>query len=228
MTALLNQHIKTRGYWQVRIFPELFDPRRVQEIAELRHLVRETSIDLGSAAFPAIGNDPVIGRDWIGQEADSGEFRQTWRMYQSGQLILYEGFYDDWWDQSLFGTEPGWKANNHLSVGDALVSYWQAFELAARLSTRIEGDDPFSVLVHAIGLRGRTLRFRFRNRNRLRGNYVATLVDYPVFQTIERPALVANPVAYAVSAARELFARFGWDVAPELLHTLLGESGVGL
>jgi hypothetical protein len=227
MTAFLNSHLKAHGFWRIRIIPEEFHQSRINEIQDLRTIIRQAAVQLGASSFPAINDaTPSIGVDWIGNEIDAGEFCQTWRLYQSAQLVLYEGFIDDWLDRSLGGAREGWQSETEFSVGDALVTYWQAFELAARLAVNVSGEDPFNVSVHPFGLRNRRLTFQFRNRSGLRQAHVATLNDFPTSLTLAREALVAAPVDHAVASARQLFARFGWDVDLDFLRTLLGESGV--
>jgi hypothetical protein len=218
MSALLESRIKKRGFWRIRIRPVDFDAARFPELSSLKKVVNELAIDAGNLSFPTVGSEPfLIGNDWIGQELDVWEYCQSWRLYQSGQLILYEGFIDDWLDRSFIGgTTKDWKPLAELSVSDALYTYWLAFEFAARLALAIEGDDELNIAIHAFGL---------GNRTGLRQPHVASINDFSVVKRLSRGALIAAPVDHAIGGARELFARFNWDVNGELLRTLLAESG---
>ena len=224
--TLVHDRITKRGYWKIRVFPASFKPKRIAEITTLRSLASELAVETGNISFPTVGDRPIIGTDWIGQEIDDGEYCQAWRLYQSAQLALYEGFIDDWLDQSIFGIEDGWKPGAQLSVSDVLTTYWQAFEFAARLATTVEGRDPITVSIHAFGLKDRRLLYRFRDRTRLRAAYVATIPDFPTEATLSRDTLIARPGEHSVEGARELLVRFGWEVDPELLRTLLREGGL--
>jgi hypothetical protein len=223
--SLVQDRITRRGYWKIRVFPASFDRRRIGDVSDLRTLVRDLAVELGGISFPTVSNRALIGNDWIGQDIDEGEYCQAWRLYQSAQLALYEGFIDDWLDRSLFGTEEGWHPGAQLSVGDILTTYWQTFEFAARLATAVGGQDPITVSVHSFGLKDRKLLYRFPNRLRLRATYVATIPDFATTTTLARDELVSAAVQYSVQGARDLLVRFGWDVDPEFLRTLLGESG---
>jgi hypothetical protein len=226
MSTVLETRIKKRGFWRVRITPGAFRETLFPEVSDLKALVNQISIDAGNLSFPTVGQEPVIGKDWIGQDLDTWEYCQTWRLYQSGQFILYEGFVDDWLDRSWFGeAKDDWKPGVELSVSDALYTYWLAFEFAARLAAVIDGEPELRVSIHAFGLTGRQLKFQFRNRTGLRVPRVATLNDFAVDQTLSRKDLIAAPTDYTVEAARALFARFHWDVGADFLRTLLKESG---
>jgi hypothetical protein len=52
------------------------------------------------------------------------------------------------------------------------------------------------------------------------------LNDFPTSLTLPRDSIMATPIDYAVNSARQLFARFGWEVETDFLRTLLGEAGV--
>jgi hypothetical protein len=229
MTPVLEARIKKRGFWRVRITPGTFRESFFPELSDMKVLVNQISIDAGNLSFPTIAEQLLIGKDWIGQELDTWEYCQSWRLYQSGQFILYEGFVDDWLDQSWFGkVNNDWRAGLELSVSDALYTYWLAFEFAARLSASIEGESQFNVSIHGFALSGRQLKFQFRNRTGLRVPHVATLNDFEFAKTLTSKNLIAAPIEYAVEGARALFARFHWDVRPDLLRTLLKESGAAV
>lgn len=226
MSAVLETRIKKRGFWRVRITPGTFRETAFPEISDLKALVNQISIDAGNLSFPTVGQEPVIGKDWIGQDLDTWEYCQTWRLYQSGQFVLYEGFVDDWLDRSWFGeAKKDWKPGFELSVSDALYTYWLAFEFGARLAAAMEGESQLNISVRAFGLSGRRLKFNFRNRTFLRVPREASLNDFDVTKTLSRKDIIAAPVDHAVESARALFARFHWDVQSEFLLTLLKESG---
>lgn len=227
MTGAIRGQIKSRGYWRIRISPILFDKKRIPDILVLKSMVQELAVEVGSLSFPALDYGTLtIGDDWIEHENEVGDILQSWRLYQSAQLLLFEGFLDDWHDRSPFGHTVNWQPGNWLSVSDALTTYWEAFEFAARLASSIKGDDPFRVSVCARGLKGRQLKYEFRGRARLRRTYVANLESFDVTRTLSRESLLSVTSDHVVDAARELFVRFDWDVDPALLKALLAESGV--
>jgi hypothetical protein len=55
---------------------------------------------------------------------------------------------------------------------------------------------------------------------------VSTINDYAFTKDFAREELVAAPASHAVDGAVALFSRFGWDPNPELLRTLMRESGL--
>lgn len=226
MTRVLEQ-IKTRGYWHVRVHPVDFQPRRFPDIARLKEIIRDLAVETGNISLPIVAGTLAVGSDWTGQEIEDGDLHQSWRFYQSGQLVLFEGFVDDWQDESFFGPDEGWTMGAQLSVSDVLTTYWQVFEFAARFAASQPDAGSMTVSVHAFGLKNRQLLYRFRNRARLHGSYAAIVSEYATVRTIARDDLVALGIDRAAECARELFARFQWDVEPAFLRTLMREGGLG-
>ncbi len=58
-----------------------------------------------------------------------------WRFYQTGQFVDFAGVTYDWDDQSQRRLpSQGWKPGEILNVQDALFTFTEIFEFAARLA----------------------------------------------------------------------------------------------
>ena len=117
----LADEIRTRGYVFVCIHPGPFAREHVANYGELEPIVEKASVSLGGWAFPHIDRQEPLkrGGDWVGQEFDSSRFRETWRLYQTGQFIHLGGISTDWMDRSVYEFVPAaWKPNVALVGGE--------------------------------------------------------------------------------------------------------------
>lgn len=210
----LLEKIRSRGHWRVVIRPGHFEEERIQDIAALYPLIQKTSVELRGWDFPHVDlrTSPHIDVDWVEQESEWQHYLELWRFYQSGQFIDIAGMPDDWRDQStLWPADTDWKPGALLGIGDALFTFTEVFELAARLALTEAGDELIYVEVTVAGLQGRSLWVDLPNRWPVFRRYQASLLDLPYRVEVLRTELVAQSRELALKPAAELFARFGWN-----------------
>ncbi len=225
MTELLDK-IRSRGHWRVVIRPTQFLQTRIQDIAALYSTVQKTSVELRGWDFPHLDphTKPHIDVDWVGQESEWEQYLEVWRFYQSGQFVDIMGMPGDWRDQSkLWPPDADWESGALLGVGDALFTYTEIFEFAARLALTEAGDERVHIEVTASGLNGRRLRFDMRNRWPMLRHYEASIQELPYSVELLQAALVAEPWQLALEPAMELFQRFGWNPTKDMLRDLQGQ-----
>lgn len=219
MTTLAEK-IRTRGYWRFVLRPADFDPERVA-YAELEHLLRRAAVSLRGWDFPHFNREGLVrGQDFVGSETDWDHHVESWRFYQSGQLVFLGGMKLDWADQSSWGA-PEWIPTDHplLGVVESLWTLTEAFELAARLSTTKAGSDSLVIEVEAGCLKGRELFVDDQRRGALLHSHIATLDTFTKQHELDRDELLADVDGAARAAARDLFARFGWSAPDESLQS---------
>ena len=220
------QRIKTRGWWEVEIRPTDFLADRVPTLGELETLIRTASVETGLSSLPQVGSAPSErGADYVGQGHETGAYLQTWRFYQSGQLVLYEGMVDDWADRTSGARPSDWQPNVTLSLSDALYTYWQVFELANRLALSPAGSESMLVSISAIGLKDRALKADVPRTVVQHVGRRATITHFPIARRFSRQELVSNSGGLAVEAAGQLLSRFGWDAPVGLIRSLMAAAG---
>lgn len=213
MTNLLEK-IKSRGYWQVVIRPGRFDTKRISNISTLYPILQKTSVNLRGWDFPHIDFHikPHIDVDWVGQESEWHQFLEIWRLYQSGQFVDFTGIEEDWRDQSeLQPVNDDLGAGALLGIGNAIFTFTEIFEFAARLAMTEAGDELMHIKVKVSGLTGRRLWVDLDNRHPMFRKYEASLQELPYEVELPRTELVAQPKELALKPAVELFARFQWN-----------------
>ena len=224
-TARIDK-VKSRGYWHIVISPDTFHNNRIPSARELIPIVSQCRVEFGGNrwAFPhQSANSPSIGQDWIEASVEGGTHLEAWRLYQSGLFAAYLSVWDDWWDQSYFQAPPeGWRSGATLPVYDAIFTYLEVFEFAARLALTPVGGDSTHISVTLNGMKARTLRMDNPHRHFFH-DYATTLEDYTYYADTPRDALVAKPRELATQAAEELFSRFQWNPGPDSIRGIQAE-----
>ena len=228
MSALTDE-IRSRGHWSVRIHPARFNPKRVADYGSLRSIISRTAVRLRGWDFPHIGDfhDLKHGLDWIGQETDWQYYREAWRLYQTGQFAYLGAIHEDWAERATHGWGPPASLAEHgrlLGVGDTLFRFTEIFEFSARLALTEAGDDLMAVVIELKGLNDRSLWVDNPYRAPMDRWYTAHFDAFPYKSEVSRDRLSAEARELAVTAARDLFERFGWKPSPELLRSQQAEG----
>ena len=130
----------------------------------------------------------------------------------------------DWRNQSGFWpADAAWQRGQILSIEEALFTFAEIFEVAARLATSDAGDELMRVTVVFAGLMGRALVVGDPRRGDLCEPTRAAIPEFPQTVDISRGELIADPRGYAIQASQELFRRFGEELRTELLRDWLAE-----
>jgi len=163
-----------------------------------------------------------IYNDWIQQESEWEEFLEVWRFYQSGQFIDFAGIPYDWQDQSQRQLpSEGWKPGEILQVRDALFTFTEVFEFAARLALSEAGDEIMRIELTASNMAGRELRLDSQHYLPLPpGRYKATIKELPYEVDLSRTELISEARELALKPAVELFRRFGWEPETDMLRNM--------
>lgn len=217
------EKICSRGYWQVKIRPDSFDPARGGGPEDLESILNKTAVRLRGWDFPHQGQRPLWrgnGNGWVGQETDWEHYREAWQLYPSGQFIHHSAMKEDWQSrcqgQCLYsGLEPG----EALDPLDALLRCTEIFEFAARLLHTPLGDSWTHVEIAIHGLDGRRLWAEpngicfpeIQSANEDKWRYQG---DFPF------PQLNTDANDLALAAAQDLFQHFDWQPSRRFLRDL--------
>ena len=219
---LVDEKIKTRGYWRVLIRPSTFESERISNILRLEKILSKLAVSLRGWDYPHIDTEtrPLIGNSWIEQEIDWEMYVESWRFYQSGQFIHHSGFTEDWYQQARrLGPHPEVNPGATLGAKSALFRLIEIFEFAQRFAFSEVGDATIHVEIQLCGLSGRALTADSDHHLSLFDNYVANLSEYGWSEYIERSQLAADARSLAIGHAQKLFQRFGWDASLSVLSS---------
>lgn len=220
----ITARIKSAGYWLVAIHPAKFVANRVANILDLEPILSRCLVDVRGWNFPHIDrHNPIVpNSDFIQQETEWEHHAERWRFYQSGQFSILRAMPYDWRDRSgWWPPDKPWKRGSQLGVGDALLTFYEVFELAARLSNTEAGDDHMRISVEVGGIKDRVLVVDDQRRYDFSGTFPAEVDVLRFNWELSRTELLAAAPELAVGAAPELFARFNRQLGPDLLRDWL-------
>ena len=214
----LADTIKSRGFWRVTVRPSRFDPNHIDDYNRLFAVVRDSAVELRGWDCPHIDtqNPPRRENAWVGQETGWEHYRELWRLYRSGQFLFLGGYEEDWRDHSgLWPHPPKWESGRLLWIQDAIFSLTEFSKFAGRLAAT-EAAGPRMVFEIAFeNLEGRVLRNDQRNVDPHVFAKRAQVNEWLWKRELTRAELAGATRELAATAAADLFARFGFEVAVE-------------
>ncbi len=219
--------LRTRGHWLVTIRPATFREARVP-CGDLFPIVEKSSVRLRGWDYPHVdrGSEPIREADSVGQDCDRDDTVEFWRFYTRGQFAHRFGMSGDWRDRSNFWpADEDWQPLRDLWYLDAIDTFPEIFEFAARLALSEAGDARMHVEIKIRHLKGRRLVSELEGIFRSSDNYVTQADEWENHWEGSQVELIARPRELAAERAQDLFDRFGGDVSLETLARL--QEGIG-
>jgi len=213
------EKIKSRGYWFVNIRPLKFEEERIKSLRECKKLVKDCVVSLRGWDYPHYSTrlEPISGLDWVESVTDWEEYKELWRMYQSGQFTHFFGCKEDWLGEAktLFGTPRTWEyaPGSVLSVLNTLFRITEIYEFASRLAERKLFDEALYLNIELHGMKNRRLIFLDRRRIFFH-DYICGINSLPHSNTISIEDILGNAHDLALDHAIWIFERFNWDSPP--------------
>ena len=215
--------IKSRGYWFVDIRPLQFKKERIKSLKECKELVKDCVVFLRGWDYPHYSRryEPISGLDWIESVIDWQEYKEIWRMYQSGQFVNFFGCKEDWLSETktLFGTPRTWKyaPGLALSVLNTLFRITEIYEFASRLANKKIFEEGLYLNIELHGMKNRGLivldPIRILLHVRVR-EYKCGIDDLPHASTISIENILGKAHDLALDHTIWIFERFNWDSPP--------------
>lgn len=206
----LTTKIRSRGHWLVVIRPQHFDETTLP-YEELADIVYARQVRMRGWYFPHVKEPFERGRDYVGNETQFAHHLEAWRFFTSAQFIDVVGFGSDWRDESTLHPAPrDWAPSTQTPVWESLFRFTEFFEFAARLALLDVYASGVTVRLETHGLRGRALVVDDPRRAEFFEPYVASIESHTFEKSYRAQDLVASAREEAVSAARDLYLRFGW------------------
>ena len=224
MSAVLDQ-IRSRGYWDVAIWPEPYEQGRV-DYGELDPLLAKVEVRLRGWPLPFIDHraDVLRGDEWIGQDVDAEivAHYEAWRFFTSGQFTQLRSVSADWRVGSEEARVPA-GAQAVIEVWEILYYITEVFELAARLALSGAGGEQMTVKVALYGLANRALVVGMPRYVPFLDARRSTIESFEQTMSLPRDDLVATAREAAAAMSREFFLRFGWTPGTDQLLAMQRE-----
>src|SRR4051794_9768857 len=129
--------IRSRGFWDVELWPLPFDACRF-DYENLENIIEEATVRMRGWPVPYIDHrEPWLrGDDWIGQDLDAlmVSHVEAWRLFTSGQFVHLRAISADWGETNLVA--PRSADEKIIPIWEILFYLTEVTELAARLALK--------------------------------------------------------------------------------------------
>lgn len=215
------EKIQSRGYWRVNFQP-LVDEVKIKSLSDCSSIVEKNSVSLRGWNYPHFprrkgddtGLEPMSNyyQGWI----DWNNYKEFWRMYQSGQYLHYFGLREDWAEFSDWGIVENQtnKSGEKLSIVGTIYEMTEIFEFLSRLTREGIYDEGVRVSISLKNTEDRKLSLEDPMRGPLWEEYKTTMKDIDFTEKYTKEALVTKPQDLAMEAIVYFFERFGWHNPP--------------
>jgi hypothetical protein len=216
--------IDSRGHWFLRLRPERYEPGRV-EFRKLMDLIADSKVKHRSYSFPhtdTLNQFPELALEWYGREFDMSFFKESWRVFQSGQFVQRRAMPEDWPEEWSMPAPKSLVSGKTVMPQGAAAHIAEALELAARFAAALPGSDGLVFRLIGSPMASRelfvtpsqddiALDFEVKGRRTVMEAFV-------IDRTFSRDELRASWSQIAEHQVTEFFDRFGFNLEGQRLR----------
>lgn len=223
-STTLNK-LKSRGYWKVNFYPKNPNPSVIGKVLDAKEIVKTSAIELRGWDYPHFPTqtrehqDIYVAKDKIEAWIDWENYKEVWRLYQSGQFIHLFGLREDWYEEDSWISENDpYKKNKPGSIVSVLGTVYSITEIFAFLRNLVEAGLYEGGVVVEISLqntKNRSLVVMDPRRAPLFGDYKCRTDEIELSKkTFEKAEVIDNYLNLALDTMVDLFQQFNWSNIP--------------
>lgn len=220
----LIKDIKSRGYWRVEFYSTEYQAKRLTTRAGMEALVSNATVSLRGWPYPYYqAGETVYNGQWLEGKISWENYREYWRLYESGQWIHYARLHG-----AGAAREEVFKGRSPLPPphagyvhvrGYVLFTLTEIFRFAVGLA---QGGvlDPTAFL--SIQLHNTKDYMLYESFERFFPNKYVNQWDTPITfeQSLPASELSASADKMALDMAIKVFSVFGWSPADAAIRNL--------
>lgn len=218
----LLEKIKSRGFWRISFQP-IVAIQKFSSLSECKEIVEKNAVKQRGWDYPAI---PRGSRDYMGIEpaenyycgwTDWMNYKEFWRMYQSGQFLHYLALGEDWFGEDEWHKELAQKIKPMSSlniIGSVVYQITEIFEFLSRLTNSGMYDEGVYVSISLNNTKNRELWISDPMRASFLRPYKTVAAKIEFTKKYSREQINESPKNNALEAMRYFFERFGWENLP--------------
>ncbi len=223
-STTLNK-LKTRGYWKINFYPKSPNPKVIGKVLDAKEIVKNSAIELRGWDYPHFPTqtrkhqDIYVAGDKIEAWIDWENYKEVWRIYQSGQFIHLFGLREDWYEKnSWIPKNDPCKKNKPGSVVSVLGVVYSITEIFAFLRNLAEAgiyEDGAVVEISLQNTKDRSLIVMDPMRAPLFGDYKCRIGEIELTKkTFEKAEVIDDYLNLALDTMVDLFQQFNWSNIP--------------
>lgn len=209
--------IKSKGYWEIEIRPTKYKENKLTR-EECQKLVQECKVSLRGWDYPPVSNkieEFFIGKRCMEGIVDYSRHIEIWRLYQSGQFVHYQNFWEDWmsgdrWRTGLWNEVDSSK-KKVKGIVMTLYTVTEIFEFASRLASRGIFDDQLMITMKLHDTAERSLALSGDSFAYLRQDYKCMINPILFSKQYSSQDIIANSAKLSLHATIDIFTDFNWQ-----------------
>jgi len=224
----LIKDIKSRGYWRIELHSTEYQAKRLTTRAGMEALVSNATVSLRGWPYPYYrAGETSYNGQWLEGKIAWENFREYWRLYESGQWIHYARLHGAGASREevfsgMWPLPPEHAGYVHVR-GDILFALTEIFHFAMGLA---QGGvlDPTAFL--SVQLHNTKDYMLFESFGRFFTHRYVNQSDTPITfeQTIPASELSATADTMALNMAIKVFSVFGWIPAEASVRNLVEDQ----
>ena len=114
-TETVLKTIRSRGYWEVRLRPSVFEPKRIGSLVILDEAVQRARVQLRGWDYPHVDDGEITRhKDFIQGMFSSGTHHEVWQLFQSAQFVHVFAMMEDWLAEAHPRQYGAWRSEKYL------------------------------------------------------------------------------------------------------------------
>lgn len=224
----LIKEIKSQGYWRVEIRSTEYQQKRLSTCAGMRDLLSRATVSLRGWPYPYYqANETAYNGQWLEGKVAWENYREYWRLYESGQWIHYSRLYGAGVAREVHfegrsPLPPQHTGYVHIRRG-ILFTLTEIFHFAVGLA---QGGilDPTAFL--SVQLHNTKDYMLYESFDRFFPHEYVNQWDTPIIYEQNLPAseLSANADNIALTFAIKVFSVFGWSPAEVAIRNFVEDQ----
>lgn len=217
------EKIKSKGYWRILYQPLTYEVR-IKELNRCKEIVERNSVNLRGWDYPHFpcrrdeNADLVPGDNYYEGWDNWMEFKELWRMYQSGQFVDYVALREDWYKENTIVEQPDRKISSEiLNIIETIYFMTEIFEFLARLTKVSIYKDGVNISIQLINTQERILFSEYRI-GRCLPHYKTGATQITFEKKYKYKEIIENPSQLAREAILYFFERFGWKPSASIIE----------
>lgn len=213
--------IKTRGYWKIHIYPNSKDFIPIEPINKGKEIIRSASVQFRGWDYPHYPTKQIPDRqniytagDKIEAWIDYNQYKEIWRLYNTGQFIHLFSLREDWFKEGSMAS----KKLKEIPPGEIFgitVAVYTITEIYSFIRNLIQNGlykSEIAIEIILFGTKDRKLYIFDPNRMPLIEEYksMVTIINFPK-KLYKIQELEANYLDFAFEQIVYLFHQFNWD-----------------
>lgn len=223
MSKEIVEKIKSKGYWRI-LFRPLTHEKRIEQLEGCKTIVEQNTVSLRGWNYPHFpyrrdeSSGLLPGDDYYEGYDDWMQFKEVWRMYQSGQFVHYIAIREDWYEESIKDEYAKYNSKYRiLKITETIYFITEVFEFLSRLTKQRIYKDGVDLSIKLMNTEGRILYAERGIGMRYLEHYKTAAPEIIYDKKYSEKPLTEDAPKLAREVLLHIFERFGYKPAEGMI-----------